>query len=686
MTGIAEFFSDPSRSGPFYLDSNKYTSFATTFTRYLIKRTISECDLSCLATLLSKASYSIELAILLNSKLKEIHSPDLVQKAAGIVNLYRNSSESSSHSCYGALHAKDSDNSNSISDDRLVVSREESTAPSSKFSPAPRIGETNEGRHTASTLENVTIHTTQAPQNVTPTLPQPNIPALAANNLVKVPPWRAPPNDYAGPTNTVLLPTIDPTVTETVPTTLLTAPQNVTPTLAQPNIPALAANNLVKVPPWRRAPPNDYAGPTNTVLLPTIDPTVTETVPTTLLTAPQNVTPTLPQPNIPALAANNLVKVPPWRRAPPNDYAGPTNTVLLPTIDPTVTETVPTTLLTAPQNVTPTLPQPNIPALAANNLVRKVPPWRAPPNDYASPTNTVLLPTIAPTPPRICQQPCPKGTTLRAPLTPPNDYAGPTNMVLLPMPIGGFPPIRGLTDLDMRTNVDPSSLALWDEYQGTAVLAYIPYDKPEAESSPKVMKIRNLIESIFNPPGLIVSVPQYIDAGYRFKKPIYPFFIGGISKGQAQVLLDRICWSTPTITFFIAPFTPFVSDFVMTLQNVPLTGTHENELAIAEIVKNVIRTNTTLRHFFTNHHKTLPDYPTTAKAINRIADSVRATGLNTIVAGEPVTLFNIFATPPSSDAATYEYWVLKTPQYYLLLPVGKPHGERTLQLQLLQVY
>ncbi|KAF8798341.1 hypothetical protein BYT27DRAFT_7218575 [Phlegmacium glaucopus] len=384
---LVEFFSDPSRSGPFYLDSNKYTSFATTFTRYLIKRTISECDLSCLATLLSKASYSIELAILLNSKLKEIHSPDLVQKAAGIVNLYRNSSESSSHSCYGALHAKDSDNSNSISDDRLVVSREESTAPSSKFSPAPRIGETNEGRHTASTLENVTIHTTQetpifetytvrlkrtrespeengdaspskrpfrqnwniaalTPQNVTPTLPQPNIPALAANNLVKVPPWRAPPNDYAGPTNTVLLPTIDPTVTETVPTTLLTAPQNVTPTLAQPNIPALAANNLVKVPPWRRAPPNDYAGPTNTVLLPTIDPTVTETVPTTLLTAPQNVTPTLPQPNIPALAANNLVKVPPWRRAPPNDYAGPTNTVLLPTIDPTVTETVPTTLLT----------------------------------------------------------------------------------------------------------------------------------------------------------------------------------------------------------------------------------------------------------------------------------------------------------------------------------------------------
>ncbi|KAF8798305.1 hypothetical protein BYT27DRAFT_6901800 [Phlegmacium glaucopus] len=132
-----------------------------------------------------------------------------------------------------------------------------------------------------------------------------------------------------------------------------------------------------------------------------------------------------------------------------------------------------------------------------------------------------------------------------------------------------------------------------------------------------------------------------------------------------QVLLERICWSTSAITFFTAPITPFVSDFVMTLQsswrhqNVPLTSTHENELAIAEVVKDVIRMNTTLHQFLANHSDALPDCPTIEEAVNYIVGSVRVAGLNAMVPGEPVTFFNIFAISPSNDAATYENWILQ---------------------------
>jgi len=249
-----------------------------------------------------------------------------------------------------------------------------------------------------------------------------------------------------------------------------------------------------------------------------------------------------------------------------------------------------------------------------------------------------------------------RNSHINEPHTPPNEHAGLMNMTLLPVPPGGFPLIQGLTNMDMRACVSPNSLALWERYQGAAVLAYIPHDKPEAESSPKVMKVQNLIQSVFNPPGLIVSAPQYIDAVDSTKKPIYPFFIGGISNDQAQLLLDRICWSTPTITFFTAPFTSFVSSFAMTLQNIPLASTHENELAIARVVRDTIRTNAMLYQWLTRHHEALPNYPTTDEVIKHIFDSVRATALNAIVAGEPVTLFNIFATPPSRDSATCEDW------------------------------
>jgi len=39
---LTSFFSDPSRSGPFYLDGDKYVSFAITFTKYLIQWYVCE--------------------------------------------------------------------------------------------------------------------------------------------------------------------------------------------------------------------------------------------------------------------------------------------------------------------------------------------------------------------------------------------------------------------------------------------------------------------------------------------------------------------------------------------------------------------------------------------------------------------------------------------------------------------
>ncbi|KAF8798343.1 hypothetical protein BYT27DRAFT_6902617 [Phlegmacium glaucopus] len=97
---LAEFFNDPSRSGPFYLHGDKYASFAITFTKYVIRPASRhsfmfdlERDSSCLSILLSKASYSEELATLLNSKLlsaTEAIRPDLARGVAAIVKTYCN--------------------------------------------------------------------------------------------------------------------------------------------------------------------------------------------------------------------------------------------------------------------------------------------------------------------------------------------------------------------------------------------------------------------------------------------------------------------------------------------------------------------------------------------------------------------------------------------------------------------
>ncbi|KAF8798372.1 hypothetical protein BYT27DRAFT_6903091 [Phlegmacium glaucopus] len=92
---LAEFFNDPSRSRRFYLDADKFANFAITFTKYIGRAPYMldlNRDLSCLSILLSKASYSRELATLLYSKLPiatEVTRPDLTQ-VAGIVKTYCN--------------------------------------------------------------------------------------------------------------------------------------------------------------------------------------------------------------------------------------------------------------------------------------------------------------------------------------------------------------------------------------------------------------------------------------------------------------------------------------------------------------------------------------------------------------------------------------------------------------------
>ena len=114
---LTEFFSDPSRSGPFYLDGDKYATVAINFTKYLIKEMYvcesfyfsfslaCKCStppstmfyfellvhLSSLPFLLTQASHSIELATLLNSELLSLirrYRPDLVLEALGIVKKY----------------------------------------------------------------------------------------------------------------------------------------------------------------------------------------------------------------------------------------------------------------------------------------------------------------------------------------------------------------------------------------------------------------------------------------------------------------------------------------------------------------------------------------------------------------------------------------------------------------------
>ncbi|KAF8798347.1 hypothetical protein BYT27DRAFT_7264913 [Phlegmacium glaucopus] len=164
---LAEFFNDPNRSGPFYLDADTYASFAITFTIFIVRGATGsplmpdlERDSSCLSILLSKESYSEELAMLLNSKLlsvTEVMRPDLAQEVAAIVKTYCNGPQSFPDSRYVVLLSEDSDAVTEIN-----PSREASTTATSNSPPVPPpIHEFNNGQHTGSAFANLEIHKSQ---------------------------------------------------------------------------------------------------------------------------------------------------------------------------------------------------------------------------------------------------------------------------------------------------------------------------------------------------------------------------------------------------------------------------------------------------------------------------------------------------------------------------------------------
>ena len=139
-----------------------------------------ERDLPCLSILLSKASYSVELASLLDSGLLSVietrwQRPDLLHQAADIVDMYRNSVRSNLHirlsnivhqqpqssaRPYAALHA---DNSDAFASDGAL---KHSTADSSmhtfkSFREPAAIRETSKGRYIGLTPAHPKIRKTQ---------------------------------------------------------------------------------------------------------------------------------------------------------------------------------------------------------------------------------------------------------------------------------------------------------------------------------------------------------------------------------------------------------------------------------------------------------------------------------------------------------------------------------------------
>ncbi|KAF9536878.1 hypothetical protein CPC08DRAFT_810820 [Agrocybe pediades] len=236
-------------------------------------------------------------------------------------------------------------------------------------------------------------------------------------------------------------------------------------------------------------------------------------------------------------------------------------------------------------------------------------------------------------------------------------YTVPDNLLTAPT-IGGFPQIRGITDRILREHLHPNLLARWDKVEHTKILVAVAFYRPEPDATITVNRIRTVLQASFGDiPGLIIGAPQRDEGVYTTNRPIDPFLVANISKDQAAKILERVCWSTPDITFFPHPYRPFVTTFVMTLGNIPLDYSVDSEAFVADMVKERLTEAPEVTRFLERHQDIMPHSPASS-VLEEILESVDVSALRINLSDQHrITVFNIYMMPPTCNSTTFEWWI-----------------------------
>jgi len=238
------------------------------------------------------------------------------------------------------------------------------------------------------------------------------------------------------------------------------------------------------------------------------------------------------------------------------------------------------------------------------------------------------------------------------------DFSPPAKYELVPRPEDGFPDIKGHTSKTIRAHLDPVTLKLWEKQEGPGVIAFSPSDNGTIDSA-KVILFRDMLRDSIRAPNLFIIVPDITRAVYTEHRPVTPYYIGGITRTQRDLLLHWNCWATPKTAFFIVPKGRFVSNYVMTLENTFLDA---DDAAIAKVTSALMTTimadqNHTFEDFVDEHHDAAHPHCTTEDALDIIVGGLEVTPFQVIEKGATITLFNVYAVSPTNDADAYDGWI-----------------------------
>jgi hypothetical protein len=193
---------------------------------------------------------------------------------------------------------------------------------------------------------------------------------------------------------------------------------------------------------------------------------------------------------------------------------------------------------------------------------------------------------------------------------------------------------------------------------GPGVIAFSPVDNSTVDTT-KVILFREMLRDAIHAPNLFIIAPTLMHKTFTEHRPVTPYYIGGMTEDQCDLLLHWNCWANPRMVFFIVPRGRFVSNFVMTLENTFLDDTDTSIMMVTSALMSTIMADA--RHLFEDfvneNHDAVGPHWTTENILDTIVGAMEVEPLQITEKGASITLFNIYATSPTKDGDAYDQWL-----------------------------
>lgn len=142
------------------------------------------------------------------------------------------------------------------------------------------------------------------------------------------------------------------------------------------------------------------------------------------------------------------------------------------------------------------------------------------------------------------------------------------NIASTPPPPGGFPQIHSWDPLIVFENIHNDYCQFWTAIPELKIFVYVwNAGFQTRDQTTQVDLLQQTIKKLLDSYDHVVAPPRPAMEMTGKKATPWVYLVAQLTNEAAEQLLSQTCWSTPSITFFAIPFTPPISDYIFTIEN-----------------------------------------------------------------------------------------------------------------------